>query len=347
MSKNIPTYFWDDDDIPRIENRTPDRRFQDIFLEENSKSPYIIEILKNDTSKINDTIILSEKIWLDTFKNYFEPRFEPIPRYKKKDWIYNDENNIPYFPHPVDKKIKRKSKYEEGDHSVQTANLWRFLDMTIAIISQIWEREIREIFGIKYTSPSVEVFDGIVAKIRWKDGKIATVFSPIFHLETTDTIHVSRDILEMIDFYTTPESAIWLTLAIAHEFWHSLQRQLGLIQSHAEAEDMADFVAGYTMKVLGSMWLLWKNDVATALSFFASIGVPEHMRDWIRVHDTPEGRTSHIMRWYTSDRELLKKEIFQHNPIWKFNSKINNIFSENNAVYGKRILKERQISAHS
>ena len=30
MSKNIPTYPWDDDEIPRIGNRNPDIRFQDI-----------------------------------------------------------------------------------------------------------------------------------------------------------------------------------------------------------------------------------------------------------------------------------------------------------------------------
>lgn len=149
----------------------------------------------------------------------------------------------------------------------------------------------------------------------------------------------------MIDFYTTPESAIWLTLAIAHEFWHSLQRQLGLIQSHAEAEDMADFVAGYTMKVLDPCDS-YENDVATALSFFASIGVPEDMRDWIRVHDTPEWRMSHIMRWYMSDRELLKKKYFSIILYGNLIQKSIIFFSSITISIRKRILKERQISAH-
>lgn len=70
-------------------------------------------ILKNNSSKIENTIILNQTILLDSFKNYFEPTFEPIPRYKKKEWIYNDENNIPYFPYPDTKKSKRKSKYNE------------------------------------------------------------------------------------------------------------------------------------------------------------------------------------------------------------------------------------------
>ncbi|NRH20863.1 hypothetical protein HOO68_02345 [Candidatus Gracilibacteria bacterium] len=319
-----------DNEYPRIKDRIPGMRSQDIFLHEKIKSPPIIEmILKNNSSKIENTIILNQTILLDSFKNYFEPTFEPIPRYKKKEWIYNDENNIPYFPYPDTKKSKRKSKYNEGDHSVQTANLGRFMDMAIAMISQIWEREIQAAFGTKYYPPNLEVFDGIVASIRGKNGKIATILSPIFHLGSTDTIHMSRDILEMIDFYTTPESAIGLTLAIAHEFGHSIQRQLGLIQDHGQAEDMADFVAGYTMKVLGSMGLLGESDVVTALRFFESIGVPEDQRDGLKVHDTPEGRMSHLMRGYMCDIQGLRKEITQYYPILKLNSKVLKILDYN------------------
>ena len=142
-------------------------RFQDFFLHEKKKSPSIIEmILKNNSSKVENSIILNREILLDSLKNYFEPTFEPIPRYKKKEWIYNDEKYIPYFPHPEKKEYKRKSKYEEGTHSVQTANLGRFIDMAIAVISQIWEKEIQLVFGTKYFPPDLEIFNGIVASIR-------------------------------------------------------------------------------------------------------------------------------------------------------------------------------------
>ena len=299
---------WTGDIIPQIFFNKNREDFDRILLD---------SILNNSNKEINETIIDYNRVLLKKFESYFDPTFEPIPKYKKRDWIYNkNENEIPYFPMPDFWKKKRPSKYaDDTDQSVKNANLGKFIDMAIAVIFDVWKREIEAMFGsVYFMRPDLAMYDGMVTHIRTWEGKVKEVLSPMFYMMSIDTIHISRDVLEIIDFHTSPESAIWLTLAIAHEFWHSLQWQFVLQMSKWQEEDFSDFVAWRTLRLLQDMWILWDNDILSALNFFSSIGTPVEQREWEKVHDTPEWRVAHLMRWYTANRNDVKREILKYRP---------------------------------
>ncbi len=139
------------------------------------------------------------------------------------------------------------------------------------------------------------------------------IISSIFHFWNNNTIYVSRDILRAFDFHTTLGSAIGYTLVIAHEFGHSIQQQISAMMTAAEAEDNADFIAWYTMRVLEERWLLWDEDMKNALLTFADLWV-NYMAWKVRIHGNSEQRKINIMRGYLSTKEWVKNEYSQYIP---------------------------------
>ncbi len=281
------------------------------YPQENIKSNFsdiLIWIQKKEQNLFINDILKEKIIFTNEINNSFKTYFEPIPNYKDKDWIKNKERERIPFNIFLD---QRTSKYDDDSvQAIKTANLDRFIDMAVAVLGKIWWDVFKEMFGQEFMPPDIKLFSWHETFVKDKLGRKTSVLSAVFYEPGTNTIHISREILGVINFMTTRESAIWLTLWLAHEFGHSIERQFSLASNSAKSEDFSDFVAGYSLKALKDMWLLGEDDLSASLDFFASIGTEWAGKGWSkRSHDTPEGRKWHLMRGYTSTEENLKKEL--------------------------------------
>lgn len=253
-------------------------------------------------------------------KGFFEKNIENNDEkiFNEKDFFNKEELKIIIWEHFFKKigKIPKKLRKKLTRLSINPERLEIFMMIALWLINNIWEIFFQENLWTDFQKPELVFFEWSIdinwKKFSWEAG---------FDTNTNKILINSSLILWLVDFDAI-KSDIWFTLIIAHEVWHSIQKQLLLLQSREDKEHHADFIAGYTLKEMEKMWLLDEQDLEEALFTFGRFW---DICELSRTNDLINQKTStniwwdnkkrkwNLFRWYSANKkevlETLKTKI--------------------------------------
>jgi len=236
-----------------------------------------------------------------------------IIKYFLKDKYWKEQNNKEQiqiiiwedFFQKITKKNPKKVDRELSRISINSDRLEMFMSVALWVINSIWENFFQEQLWVEFQKPELVLFEWNI-DVEWKnfswDAALDTVNNRVF-------INTSL-ILWLIDIDAI-RSDIWFTLILAHEIWHSIQRQLWLFinQTEEESEHHADFVAWYTLQEMEKMWLLDAKDLDEALFTFGRLGdicelsrISElvNQKVWKNIWWDSKERKWNLSKWYNA-----------------------------------------------
>lgn len=190
--------------------------------------------------------------------------------------------------------------------SINTRRLEVFMSMALWIINDIWSKFFQEHLWIEFEKPELVLFDWNIS-INWEIFSWDVAFDNIYNRVLVNT----SLILTLID-ENVIKSDIWFTLLLAHEIWHSIQKQLWLssFQTPEESEHHADFIAGYTLHEIENIWLLDEKDLEEAyFSFWRFWDICdisrvmeqlETWKKWKNIWWDRKTRKSNLSKWYSA-----------------------------------------------
>ncbi len=225
------------------------------------------------------------------------------------------------------KKLPKKTKRELKRLSINPERLEIFMTLAHGVICNIWENIFNQELWIDFSKPDLVLFDWSI-EIEWD------IFSweAAYHKKSNKVLINTSLILWLIN-HDIINSDIWFTLILAHEIWHSIQKQLGLSisQTKSESEHHADFIAWYSLKEMEKLWLLDEQDLKDSLHSFGRLwDICEIWKHPIlnpNIWWDSKTRKWNLFKWYLADNTQLKKSLVPQikKLIDKYKKKFNNI----------------------